>query len=94
MKIELEYPRNSGRIYTAEPFGNCVRVTAKPGRTQYVAVAGREMAIAWLCDRSLRRSKARGLVLAATDEIPRRSSDTESASLLAVGQNGDCTPGI
>lgn len=59
----IEWPKNSGRVYTCErSHGDCVRITAKPGERTFVAIAGRSAAIWWLCDRSLKKSKAQKLV--------------------------------
>lgn len=66
MITTIEHPKNSGRIYTCEPFsGDTVRVTAKPGAKTHTAIAGQAAAIGWLCDRSLRKSKSKALVAAA-----------------------------
>lgn len=59
----VEWPRGSGRIYTAERYqGEVLKVTAKPGQTTHTAIAGEAGAMRWLSDRSLKRSKARALV--------------------------------
>lgn len=59
----VEWPRNSGRIYTCERYtGDVVKITAKPGRTTHTAIAGEPGALRWLCDRSLRKSKAQKLI--------------------------------
>lgn len=59
----LEWPRGSGRIYTAERYaGDTLRLTARPGQTTHVAIAGEAAALRWLGDRSLKRSKAQKLI--------------------------------
>jgi len=56
----IEWPKGSGRIYTAERYsGGTLRLTARPGQTTHVAIAGEKMALQWLGDRSLKRSKAK-----------------------------------
>lgn len=59
----IEHPRGSGRVYSAARYsGSVLRLTAKPGRIEHVAIAGGDAAVRWLCDRSLRKSKAKKLV--------------------------------
>lgn len=59
----IEWPKRSGRIYTCQIYiGNVLRVTAKPGATEHVAIAGEQPALQWLCDHSLKRSKAQKLI--------------------------------
>lgn len=59
----IEWPRGSGRIYTAEPYmGEVLRLTARPGQTTHVAIAGEPAALRWLGDHSLKRSKAQKLI--------------------------------
>jgi hypothetical protein len=59
----LEYPKNSGHLYTCEHVaGNVVCVTAKVGVITWKITTIAPRAISWLCDRSLKRSKATQLV--------------------------------
>jgi hypothetical protein len=88
--IAIKY--SSGRYGCALQVDGRIFVAACPGRTKHTAVVSdQEEAIRWLCDRSLRKSKARKLVQAeltgtgpfADPNHPRRLKDATAQSTCA-----------
>lgn len=68
-QVAIQY---SGKEYSAVKRGEAISLSAKPGAKIHFGQAANEAdAIQWLCDRSLRKSKARQLMAAVLrDEGP------------------------